>query len=266
LAPITSEQFSAFKKQNAAIHGFCYVNSQIRELPRGVWIDVSPLGFSNLKQIDPLTALNSEHSFEVNIPKRAIRVQNPMSIIVGDITGEINSQIRIWNKSLPAAAQGKIPDSSAQIIVDQFGSYRSPDVGWISKAAMANLLQIDKKRKRLDAIPEFVVEVRSAHDSLTDSHDKMCEWIEYFSVESGFLVDPFAQQTIVYCSLPHATPMLNNVPAQIAASLIPGGIQDPNYTSVIHKVHQWGAHHALTLAAVGAVNGFVLDHSQFELT
>jgi Uma2 family endonuclease len=70
------------------------------------------------------------------------------------------------------------------------GSVRSPDAGWISLARLHGVSSAQQE-KFLPRCPEFVVEVLSASDSLSETEVKMEKWIAN-GAELGWLIDPFA--------------------------------------------------------------------------
>ena len=76
------------------------------------------------------------------------------------------------------------------------GATRSPDACWVSPERWATLSATDKKQF-LPVTPDFVIEIRSATDSLKKLQDKMQEWIEA-GVRLGWLIDSQNQNTHIY--------------------------------------------------------------------
>lgn len=53
---------------------------------------------------------------------------------------------------------------------------RAPDVGWISKARLMNVLP-EELKKFAHVCPDFVIEVRSESDSIKELREKMDKWL-----------------------------------------------------------------------------------------
>lgn len=76
------------------------------------------------------------------------------------------------------------------------GAKRSPDVSWVRRERLAQLT--DEERDRfLPLCPDFVLELRSASDSLADLQAKMREYITN-GAGLGWLIDPQGKQVFVY--------------------------------------------------------------------
>lgn len=67
-------------------------------------------------------------------------------------------------------------DSSTGFILPN-GATRSPDAAWVRRTRLAALTP-EQKRRFLPLCPDFVVELRSASDSLTMVQDKMREYVD----------------------------------------------------------------------------------------
>ncbi len=76
------------------------------------------------------------------------------------------------------------------------GAKRSPDLSWVKNERWEKLT--DKEQEGFPPIcPDFVVELRSSSDSLTNLKNKMAEYIEN-GAALGWLIDPFEQKIYVY--------------------------------------------------------------------
>jgi Uma2 family endonuclease len=73
---------------------------------------------------------------------------------------------------------------------------RSPDAGWISSKRLEGVSRAARE-KHIPRCPEFVVEVLSASDSLSQTEEKMQMWMAN-GAELGWLIDPFAATVTVY--------------------------------------------------------------------
>jgi Uma2 family endonuclease len=76
------------------------------------------------------------------------------------------------------------------------GAKRSPDAAWI-KLDRWNQLTEEEQERFAPISPDFVVELRSPSDSLTDLQVKMQEYIEN-GVQLGWLIDRPQRQVFIY--------------------------------------------------------------------
>ena len=76
------------------------------------------------------------------------------------------------------------------------GAVRSPDAAWVRKERLRSLSR-EQKEKFLPLCPDFVVEVRSPSDRLSDLRDKMAEYLEN-GARLGWLLDPQSREVYVY--------------------------------------------------------------------
>jgi Uma2 family endonuclease len=75
-------------------------------------------------------------------------------------------------------------------------SMRSPDVSWISKTRWEKL-SLDQQKRFAPICPDFVIELRSESDSLSQLKSKMEMWIGN-GCQLGWLIDPIEQKAYVY--------------------------------------------------------------------
>ena len=73
---------------------------------------------------------------------------------------------------------------------------RAPDVAWISNEQISSVPLSDLK-KFAHVCPEFVIELMSESDELSDLKDKMVKWIDN-GVLLGWLIEPKKKQTYIY--------------------------------------------------------------------
>lgn len=76
------------------------------------------------------------------------------------------------------------------------GAKRLPDFSWV-KNEKWNALTKEQQEKIVPFAPDFLIELRSPTDSLTDLQAKMHEYIEN-GVTLGWLIDPFERKVYVY--------------------------------------------------------------------
>ena len=73
---------------------------------------------------------------------------------------------------------------------------RSPDSAWVEKGRWDQLSK-DKQEKFAPLTPDFIIEVRSKSESLSELQNKMQEWIEN-GCRLAWLIDPVEQKAYVY--------------------------------------------------------------------
>ncbi len=98
----------------------------------------------------------------------------------------------IWEEQ---DASGVTFDSSGGFTLPN-GAKRSPDVAWVKRSRLARLTPAEKK-KFIPLCPDFVLELRSASDRVSDLRDKMQEYIDN-GAQLGWLIDPEDKRVYVY--------------------------------------------------------------------
>lgn len=119
-------------------------------------------------------------------------IMPPTGFGTGDRNAELTTQLRIWAKQ---DGTGVTADSST-IFVLPSGAKRSPDASWILKSRLAALTPAQKE-KFLPLCPDFVAELRSPSDRLTDLQEKMQEYLDN-GARLGWLLDTPAERVFVY--------------------------------------------------------------------
>lgn len=97
-----------------------------------------------------------------------------------------------WNRR---TRLGKVFSSSTVFKLPN-GAQRSPDVAWIATARWEALTP-EQRRKFPPIAPDFVLELRSATDTLSDLQAKMQDYLDN-KVRLGWLIDPQNQQVEIY--------------------------------------------------------------------
>ena len=86
-------------------------------------------------------------------------------------------------------------DSSAGFTLAN-GAIRSLDASWVRRERWDALTEDQRERFAL-LCPDFVVELRSPTDRLSDLHDKMQEYIDN-GARLGWLIDPIDKRVYIY--------------------------------------------------------------------
>jgi len=105
---------------------------------------------------------------------------------------EINTELALWNRK---TGLGKVFDSNGGFVVPN-GAMRAPDASWIPMTQWEQLSQ-EQRKHFLPLCPDFVIELRSPSDRLTDVQEKMEEWMAN-GCQLGWLIDPVEEQAFVY--------------------------------------------------------------------
>jgi Uma2 family endonuclease len=105
---------------------------------------------------------------------------------------DLQTEVSIWNRKTKS---GRVSDSNGGYTLPD-RSMRAPDVGWVSKERLMSVLP-EELKKFAHVCPDFVIEVRSESDNLTELQAKMDKWL-LNDVRLGWLVDPQSKTTTVY--------------------------------------------------------------------
>ncbi len=135
---------------------------------------------------------NPDHTFERE-PNGRITVMPNTGGKTGRLNFKIGGHFFNWNET---AQLGEAFDSSTAFRLPD-GSTRSPDVAWISRERWNGLTEREQEQFP-PLCPDFVIELRSATDSLTLAKKKMTDvWIAN-GCRLAWLIDPSEQLTHVF--------------------------------------------------------------------
>lgn len=121
-----------------------------------------------------------------------IIIMPPTGLESSFTNGELFGEVRNWNRQTKA---GRTSESNGGYTLPDT-SMRAPDVGWVSKERLMQVVP-DELKKFARVCPDFVIEVRSESDSLKELQTKMEKWLKN-GVRLGWLVDPQEQKTTIY--------------------------------------------------------------------
>ena len=153
-------------------------------------------------------------------PNGELNVMSPSGSGTGNRNADVIFQLMRWAVD---SANGVGFDSNAGFSLPD-GSMRSPDASWVSSPRW-NALTREQQRGFAPLCPEFVIELRSPTDRLSDLQAKMQMWLRN-GAKLAWLIDPERQVVEVYC----------------------GGATDPEVLIGVDRVH-----------GNGPVTGFILD-------
>jgi Uma2 family endonuclease len=128
---------------------------------------------------------------------------------------EIVFQLTAWAKQ---DGTGKVTESSGAYVLPD-GSTKAPDAAWIRKDRLEQF-SAEERKKFLPVAPDFVIELRSASDSLSEQQAKMEEWIEN-GVRLAWLIDTKTKRVHIY--RPNHAPEILDDPSKVSSEdVLPG--------------------------------------------
>jgi Uma2 family endonuclease len=111
-------------------------------------------------------------------------------------TSRINQRVgRILDEWAEADGRGAVTDSNGGYTLPD-GSMRAPGAAWIANRRWQKLSEKDQNRFP-PICPDFVMEIRSPSDSLSELRAKMNDWIAN-GAEVAWLIDPIDRAVTVY--------------------------------------------------------------------
>jgi Uma2 family endonuclease len=166
-------------------------------------------------QFDRLCLDNPDLRLELT-PDRELIVMAPTGGESGEKNGDLFGQVWYWNRQTNL---GRRFDSSTGYDLTAFGGGKpSPDVSWIEKSRLEGVNIVGL----IPVVPDFVIELRSATDSLSETKTKM-ERYQQVGVRLGLLVNPQNKQVEIY--RPGQSPEILETPSSIDCSeVMPGFI------------------------------------------
>jgi Uma2 family endonuclease len=142
------------------------------------------------EQFDRLCIDNPDLRLELT-PDRKLIVMAPTGGESGKKNFKLSGQLFVWNDR---TEQGEAFDSSTGYDFTALGGGKpSPDVSWIEKSRLEGVDIVGF----IPVVPDFVVELRSATDSLSETKTKMREY-QRLGVRLGLLINPQARTVEIY--------------------------------------------------------------------
>jgi Uma2 family endonuclease len=142
------------------------------------------------EQFDLLCIDNRDLRLELS-PTGELIVMTPAFPISGKQNADLVIQVGMWNKQTKL---GEVFDSSTGYDFTAIGGGKpSPDVSWIKKSRLEGI-PLDKF---LSVVPDFIIELRSTTDRLSDIKKKMLEY-QRLGVRIGLLINPQDKQVEIY--------------------------------------------------------------------
>ncbi len=145
----------------------------------------------SIEEFEKICRQNSDMQIEMS-KEGEISVMPPVHADTSEKNSEIGYQLRHWSKK---DKSGKVYESSGGFVLPN-GAIRSPDASWISKERLAKLSE-KERQGFINICPDFVIELRSASDSLPKLKAKMLEYLEN-GARLGWLIDARKKKVYVY--------------------------------------------------------------------
>jgi Uma2 family endonuclease len=121
-----------------------------------------------------------------------ITIMPPASSETGATNSQLNRLLGNWNEETNL---GIVFDSSAGFTLST-GAMLSPDASWVAQARW-DALSPDDRRGFARICPDFVVELLSPSDRLTDTMRKMEQWLEA-GARLGWLLVPASESAYIF--------------------------------------------------------------------
>ena len=178
-----------------------------------------------LLSLKPVLNFSEDEFFDFCQINRDLRIERSAQgelIIMAPSGGDSSSRNARLNYQLFSWAlrngTGTVYDSSGGFELPD-GATRSPDASWVSNARLKKL-SAAQREKFLPLCPEFVIELRSPSDRVSDLQAKMQEYIDN-GAQLGLLIVP--EQKRVYVYRPNHTPeVLDNCETVACDPVLPG--------------------------------------------
>jgi len=134
---------------------------------------------------------NDNLRFERTADQQII-VMAPTGSETGFKNSDINFELVLWNRQQKG---GYVFDSNAGFTLPN-GAVRSPDASWVKKEKYEALSMSDRHRFA-HICPDFVIELQSLSDSLSQLKDKMKEYMAN-GCQLGWLISPELRKVYIY--------------------------------------------------------------------
>ena len=154
-------------------------------------LNLSPIIQLTEEQFEQLAWANQDVNLELT-SQGILLIMPPTGGETGNRNFELNGQLWLWNHD---NCLGKAFDSSTGFRLPN-GANRSPDLSWIKQERWDALTQSQKK-KFLPLCPDFVVELVSESDDLSETQAKMKEYLDN-GLRLGWLISPKTKIVEVY--------------------------------------------------------------------
>ncbi|SNS83110.1 Endonuclease, Uma2 family (restriction endonuclease fold) [Granulicella rosea] len=134
-------------------------------------------------------------------------VMSPSGLEGSSWNSEIIAELIFWART---DGRGKVFDSNGGFTLPD-SSMRSPDAAWVSWSRW-NALPPEERKVFGRITPEFIIELRSESDRLSELQSKMRTWLDN-GVELAWLIDP--QRKVIEVYRPNEQPEIHEDPTSV---------------------------------------------------
>ncbi len=156
-----------------------------------ITISLDPVGTLTDEAFYQLCRANPDVKFERSAQGELV-IMSPTGGESGRRNADITIDLGLWNRQTQL---GYTFDSSTCFKLPN-GAERSPDAAWVERSRWESLSP-EQREKFPPIAPDFVIELRSASDSLPPLQAKMQEY-QANGVRLGWLINPQDQQVEIY--------------------------------------------------------------------
>ena len=137
---------------------------------------------------------SDNRDFRIEMSARGeLIIMSPTFPETGRKNAKITQRLANWTEQ---DGSGVCFDSNSEFTLPN-GAKRAPDGSWIPKSRWDKLPKEEKEEKFTEICPDFVIELRSVSDRLSDVEEKMQEYIANGS-QLGWLLDPAGNRATIY--------------------------------------------------------------------
>jgi Uma2 family endonuclease len=153
------------------------------------------LNFKNVgitaEQFSQLCRDNRDLSMELTAQKELI-IMAPKGWMTGWRENILSTDLTIWAQK-DGTGMCLSPDTTYRL---PNGAMRGPDASWVRRDRLAAFTK-DELEKFLPLCPDFVAEIMSPTDALSEVQDKMAEYVAN-GARLGWLIDPYEARVYIY--------------------------------------------------------------------
>jgi Uma2 family endonuclease len=147
--------------------------------------------------------------------KGELVIMSPVGGVSGNREADLITDLNLWNRQTQL---GRVFSSSTIFRLPEGGD-RSPDAAWVAIERWESLTP-EEQEKFPPICPDFVIELRSRTDSLSQLQEKMQEYLNS-GLRLGWLINPQAQQVEIY--RPNQTVEIVQLPVSLSGEdTLPG--------------------------------------------
>jgi Uma2 family endonuclease len=176
-------------------------------------LNLKNVGLSD-EQFYQLSLVNQNWQLERTV-KGELVIMSPVGGVSGNREADLITDLNLWNRQTQL---GRVFSSSTIFRLPEGGD-RSPDAAWVANERWESLTP-EEQEKFPPICPDFVIELHSRTDSLSQLQEKMQEYLNS-GLRLGWLINPQAQQVEIY--RPNQTVEIVQLPVSLSGEdTLPG--------------------------------------------